>query len=191
MKNQADGSNSLWLESIEIRTHRDQINKQSSRKSRDVLKLSFRVRGTNCSTFARRRADEQGGRQDQATPGGLPYGANSYRELNPFLHIVPGTLCEKRKSRRFRYWIGNLTKRSARVQMSKAAQDLRTMVENNRFTEMCSGSEAGSYLRLIESCITQLKAEGLGSFNESKKEEEEASWVCGTNPSFFCAGADE
>jgi len=24
------------------------------------------------------------------------------------------------------------------------------------FTEMCSGSEAGSYLRLIECCITQL-----------------------------------
>ena len=25
---------------------------------------------------------------------------------------------------------------------------------------MCSGSEAGSYLRLIDSCITQLKAHG-------------------------------
>ena len=25
---------------------------------------------------------------------------------------------------------------------------------------MCSGSEAGSYLRLIDSCITQLKAQG-------------------------------
>ena len=28
--------------------------------------------------------------------------------------------------------------------------------ENNYFTEMCSGSEAGSYLRLIDFCITQL-----------------------------------
>jgi len=27
-------------------------------------------------------------------------------------------------------------------------------------TWMCSGSEAGSYLRLIGSCITQLKAQG-------------------------------
>ena len=28
--------------------------------------------------------------------------------------------------------------------------------ENNYFTEMCSGSEAGSYLRIIDLCITQL-----------------------------------
>jgi len=27
---------------------------------------------------------------------------------------------------------------------------------HNYFTEMCSGSEAGSYLRLIDFCITQL-----------------------------------
>ena len=32
--------------------------------------------------------------------------------------------------------------------------------ENNYFTEMSGGSEAGSYLRLIDSCITQLKAQG-------------------------------
>ena len=32
--------------------------------------------------------------------------------------------------------------------------------KNNHFREMCSGSEAGSYLRLIDSCITQLKAQG-------------------------------
>ena len=30
------------------------------------------------------------------------------------------------------------------------------MFKNNHSTEMCSGSEAGSYLRLIDSCITQL-----------------------------------
>ena len=38
---------------------------------------------------------------------------------------------------------------------------------------MCSGSEAGSYLRLIDSCITQLKAQGPSrTSNESKEEEE-------------------
>ena len=30
--------------------------------------------------------------------------------------------------------------------------------ENNCLTEMCSGSETGSSLRRIDSCITQLKA---------------------------------
>ena len=29
-------------------------------------------------------------------------------------------------------------------------------LQNNYFTEICSGSEAGSYLRLIDLCITQL-----------------------------------
>jgi len=44
----------------------------------------------------------------------------------------------------------------------------------NHSTEMCSGSEAGSYLRLIGSCITQLKAQGPSrSCNESKEEEED------------------
>jgi len=42
------------------------------------------------------------------------------------------------------------------------------------FTEMCSGSEAGSYLRLIDGYITQLKAQGpCRTCNESKEEEEE------------------
>ena len=41
------------------------------------------------------------------------------------------------------------------------------------FTEMCCGTEAGSYLRLIDSCITQLKAQGPSrTCNESKEEEE-------------------
>ena len=35
---------------------------------------------------------------------------------------------------------------------------------------MCSGSEAGSYLRLIDYCITQLKAQGPSrTCNESKE----------------------
>jgi len=47
--------------------------------------------------------------------------------------------------------------------------DLNTF-ENNYFTEMCSGSEAGSYLRLIDSCIPQLKAQRpLGPVTRVKK----------------------
>ena len=39
---------------------------------------------------------------------------------------------------------------------------------------MCSGSEAGSYSRLKNSCITQLKDQGPArTSNESKEEEEE------------------
>ena len=46
--------------------------------------------------------------------------------------------------------------------------------KNNHFTEMCCGTEGGSYLRLIDSCITQLKAQGPSrTCNESKEEEEE------------------
>ena len=41
------------------------------------------------------------------------------------------------------------------------------------FTEMCCGNEAGSYLSLMDSCITQLKAPGLSrTCNERKREEE-------------------
>ena len=46
--------------------------------------------------------------------------------------------------------------------------------KNNHFAEMCSGSEEGSYLRLIDSCITQLKAQGPSrTCAESEEEEEE------------------
>ena len=38
---------------------------------------------------------------------------------------------------------------------------------------MCSGSEAGSYLRLIDSCITQLKAPGSSRTCHGSKEEKE------------------
>ena len=41
-------------------------------------------------------------------------------------------------------------------------------------TEMCCGSEAGSYWRLKDSCITQLEdQESSRTCNESKEEEEE------------------
>jgi len=47
------------------------------------------------------------------------------------------------------------------------------LVKNNHFTEMCCGTEVGSYLRLIGSCVTQLKAQGpCRTCNESKEEEE-------------------
>ena len=48
------------------------------------------------------------------------------------------------------------------------------LVKNIHFTEMCSGSETGSFSRLIDSCITQLKAQGpSGNCDESKGDEEE------------------
>ena len=49
---------------------------------------------------------------------------------------------------------------------------------------LCSGSEAGSYLRLIDSCITQLKAQELSrTCNESKEEE-------GVRTVFLMGGAE-
>ena len=43
--------------------------------------------------------------------------------------------------------------------------------------EMCCDTEAGSYLRLIDSCITQLKVQGPSrTCNESKEEEEADVW---------------
>ena len=39
---------------------------------------------------------------------------------------------------------------------------------------MCSGSEAGSYLRLMNSCITQLEAQGPSrTWNEITDDDEE------------------
>ena len=41
---------------------------------------------------------------------------------------------------------------------------------------MCSGSEAGSYLRRIDSCATQRKDQGpFRTCNKSKEEEEDES----------------
>ena len=43
---------------------------------------------------------------------------------------------------------------------------------------MSWGNEAGSYLRPIDSCITQLKAQGPSrTCNESKEEEEDAIFL--------------
>ena len=47
--------------------------------------------------------------------------------------------------------------------------------EDKNFTEMCCSNEVGSYLRLIDSCITRFKARGPCRIcNESKEEEERA-----------------
>jgi len=49
----------------------------------------------------------------------------------------------------------------------------RARFKNNHFTEMWCGTEAGSYLRLIDSCVTQLKAQGPSrTCNESKEKQE-------------------
>ena len=50
-------------------------------------------------------------------------------------------------------------------------------------TEMCGGSEASSYLRLIDSCITQLKAQGPSRTYKEIKEDEEALGGSGTRRS--------
>ena len=64
---------------------------------------------------------------------------------------------------------------SARLILNRDSDLDRTGVGfRDQGTEMCSGSEAGSYLRLIDSCITPLKAQGPSkTCIESKQEEEE------------------
>jgi len=54
---------------------------------------------------------------------------------------------------------------------------------------MCSGTEAGSYLRLIDSCITQLKAQGLSRTRNESKEEGEATTRYPFLSVFFCFSA--
>ena len=51
-------------------------------------------------------------------------------------------------------------------------------------SEMCSGSEAGSYLRLVDSCITQLEAQGPSRTCNASKEEEEKGRVDGPGGPF-------
>ena len=60
--------------------------------------------------------------------------------------------------------------------LGSMAQGLRQF-RNNHFTKLCGGSEAGSYLRLKDSGINQLKTQGpCRTCKESKEEEEEG--VC-------------
>jgi len=52
-------------------------------------------------------------------------------------------------------------------------------LEGNVDQVMCSGSEAGSYLRLIDSCNTQLKTQGPSrTCNKSKEEEKKKGSQC-------------
>ena len=48
--------------------------------------------------------------------------------------------------------------------------------KNNHSTEMCCGTEAGSCLRLIDSCITQIKAQGPSRTCNESKEEWSGAW---------------
>jgi len=58
------------------------------------------------------------------------------------------------------------------IDLSGRSLSTSSQLENNHFTEMCCGTEAGSYLRLTDSCITQLKVQGPSrTCNESKEEE--------------------
>ena len=41
-------------------------------------------------------------------------------------------------------------------EVQKGVGSRASQFQNNDFTEMCSGSEVGSYFRLIELCTTQL-----------------------------------
>jgi len=55
------------------------------------------------------------------------------------------------------------------VKMARRLKRLRVILDKCRY--WCSGSEAGSFLRLIDSCITQLKSQGPSrTCNESKEE---------------------
>jgi len=59
--------------------------------------------------------------------------------------------------------------------LSERLTRIQVLALDNHFTKTCCGTEAGSCLRLIDSCITQLKAQGhFRACNESKEEEEEA-----------------
>ena len=49
--------------------------------------------------------------------------------------------------------------------------------QNNHFTEVCRGFDVGSFLRLMDSCFTQLQAQKPSrTCDESKEEEEEKQW---------------
>ena len=71
------------------------------------------------------------------------------------------------------------------LKRNRSAVRYSSQFQNNHSTEMCSGSETGSYLRLIDSCITQLKVQGPSrTCNESEEEEEEDTGSRRTSPSF-------
>jgi hypothetical protein len=50
----------------------------------------------------------------------------------------------------------------------------QTQFKNNYFTEMCSGSEVGSYLRLIDFSIPTLGS--ISRLESNKEEEDNLDW---------------
>ena len=73
---------------------------------------------------------------------------------------IKSALCEGRERAR------ESTRERERERVVKCmGLDHASQFDNNYFTEMCSGSEAGSYLRLIDFCAS------LNSRRESNKEE--------------------
>jgi len=72
------------------------------------------------------------------------------------------------------HWYKRLCRGEAEARRAEEENALHTSSppRNLMHQSMCSGSEAGSYLRHIDACITQLKAQGPSrTCNESKKEE--------------------
>ena len=70
----------------------------------------------------------------------------------------------------------NVDERGASVRRVLVQRQKRRRRTGDHSTEMCSGSEAGSYLRLIDACIIQLKAQGPSRTCNERKEEEEGRW---------------
>jgi len=70
----------------------------------------------------------------------------------------------------YEWWAASVTPRRAAPTRELRAVPVRhsSQFKNHHSTEMCSGSEAGSYLRLTDSCITQLK-DLLGPVTREKK----------------------
>ena len=57
--------------------------------------------------------------------------------------------------------------------LKNARTDLQSLLCGYKRTERCSASKVGSYLRLLDSFVTQFKAQGPSrTCNESKEEEE-------------------
>ena len=67
------------------------------------------------------------------------------------------------------------SRRESHKEGKEPSAELRrqTIVACRLLTEMCSGSETGSYVRLIDSCITQLQEQGPSRTCNGSKEEKQ------------------
>jgi len=78
------------------------------------------------------------------------------------------------KNSKTRYTLRQTVKPSINSQPAMRPKPLHQLGNGNKCGREGRGSEAGSYLRLVDSCITQLKAQGPSrTCNESKEEEQE------------------